>query len=210
MAKILIHGSGHKAASWNETISHMENSDDILCPNLVSILEGKEASYVNLYSSFIEYCSKIDGPVHLCGISLGGILALNYALDFPEKTKTLILIGTPYKIPKAAFAFQNMIFRFLPESVFENMAFNKKDTFALGNSMKSLDFSSRVQNIKCPTLIICGKKDNANMKSAYYLAQNIKNAELKIIENVGHVVNEEAPEVLAKILDEYYCLYSYA
>ena len=208
MKKILIHGSGHKAASWNETISHMENSDDILCPNLVSILEGKEASYVNLYSSFIEYCSKIDGPVHLCGISLGGILALNYALDFPEKTKTLILIGTPYKVPKAAFAFQNMIFRFLPKSVFENMAFDKKDTFALGNSMKSLDFSSRVQNIKCPTLIICGKKDNANMKSAYYLAQNIKNAELKIIENVGHVVNEEAPEVLAKILDEYYCLYS--
>ena len=208
MAKILIHGSGHKAASWNETISHMENSDDILYPNLVSILEGKEASYVNLYSSFTEYCDKIDGPVHLCGISLGGILALNYALDFPEKTKTLILIGTPYKIPKAAFAFQNMIFRFLPESVFENMAFNKKDTFALGNSMKSLDFSSRVQNIKCPTLIICGKKDNANMKSAYYLAQNIKNAELKIIENVGHVVNEEAPEVLAKILGEYYCLYS--
>lgn len=207
MAKILIHGSGHKATSWNEMISYMENNSDILCPNLVSILEGKEANYTNLYSSFIEYCGKIDGPVHLCGISLGGILALNYALDFPEKTKTLILIGTPYKVPKAAFAFQNMIFRFLPKSVFENMAFDKKDTFALGNSMKSLDFSGRVQNIKCPTLIICGKKDNANMKSAYYLAQNIKNAELKIIENVGHVINEEAPETLAKILDDYYKSY---
>lgn len=207
MAKILIHGSGHKAESWNETISHMENNDDILCPNLVSILEGKEASYVNLYSSFIEYCGKIDGPVHLCGISLGGILALNYTLDFPEKMKTLVLIGTPYKVPKAAFALQNMIFRFLPKSVFENMAFDKKDTFALGNSMKSLDFSSGVQNIKCPALIICGKKDNANMKSAYYLAQNIKNAELKIIENAGHVVNEDAPEALAKILDDYYRAY---
>ena len=208
MAKILIHGSGHKATSWNEMISHMENNSDILCPNLVSVLKGKEASYVNLYSSFTEYCGKIDGQIHLCGISLGGILALNYTLDFPEKTKTLILIGTPYKVPKAAFAFQNMLFRFLPKSVFENMAFDKKDTFALENSMKSLDFSDRVENIKCPTLIICGKKDNANMKSAYYLAQNIKNAELKIIENVGHVVNEEAPEALAKILDEYYCLYS--
>lgn len=208
MAKILIHGSGHKATSWNEMISHMENNSDILCPNLVSVLKGKEANYVNLYSSFTEYCGKIDGQIHLCGISLGGILALNYTLDFPEKTKTLILIGTPYKVPKAAFAFQNMLFRFLPKSVFENMAFDKKDTFALGNSMKSLDFSDRVENIKCPTLIICGKKDNANMKSAYYLAQNIKNAELKIIENVGHVINEEAPETLAKILDEYYCLYS--
>lgn len=207
MAKILIHGSGHKATSWNEMISHMENNSDILCPNLVSVLKGKEASYVNLYSSFTEYCGKIDGQIHLCGISLGGILALNYTLDFPEKTKTLILIGTPYKVPKAAFAFQNMLFRFLPKSVFENMAFDKKDTFALGNSMKNLDFSSRVQNIKCPTLIICGKKDDANMKSAYYLAQNIKNAELKIIENVGHVINEEAPETLAKILDDYYKSY---
>lgn len=208
MKKILIHGSGHKASSWEKTVAHMENRCDILCPELCSLLNGKTASYANLYDSFVRYCNAIDGPVHLCGISLGGILALNYALDFPEKTKTLILIGTPYKVPKAAFAFQNMIFRFLPKSVFENMAFDKKDTFALGNSMKSLDFSSRVQNIKCPTLIICGKKDNANIKSAYYLAQNIKNAELKIIENVGHVVNEEAPETLAKILDEYYCLYS--
>ena len=207
MKKIMIHGSGQKATSWNATISYMKNSDNILCPELSSLLKGKEANYANLYSSFTEYCNKIDGSVHLCGISLGGILALNYALDFPEKVKTLILIGTPYKIPKLAFAFQNMIFRFLPESVFENMAFNKKDTFILGNSMKNLDFSSRVQNIKCPVLIICGKKDNANMKLAYFLSQNMKNAELKIIENAGHVVNEEASEALAKILDEYYRLH---
>ena len=208
MVKILIHGSGQKATSWTKTVSYMKNNDDILCPELSLLLNGKEASYANLYSSFIEYCGKIDGPVHVCGISLGGILALNYALDFPEKVKTLILIGTPYKVPKAAFAFQNMIFRFLPESVFENMAFNKKDTFILGNSMKNLDFSGKVQNIKCPALIICGKKDNANMKSACFLEQNMKNAELKIIENAGHVVNEESPEALAKILDDYYSSYS--
>ena len=42
------------------------------------------------------------------------------------------------------------------------------------------------------------------MKSALYLSQNIKNAELQVIENTGHVVNEENPEGLAKILDAYY------
>lgn len=204
MKKILIHGSGHKAASWNETISFMKNNKDILCPNLFSILKGKETNYTNLYSSFIEYCSKIDGQIHLCGISLGGILALNYALDFPEKVKTLVLIGTPHKIPKAAFGFQNMIFRFLPKSVFKDMAFDKKDTFVLGNSMTKLDFSNRLHNIQCPTLIICGERDKANMKSAYFLSQHIKNAALKIIENTGHVVNEENPKALAKVLDEYY------
>ncbi len=202
--KIFVHGSGHKATSWNQTISYMTNREDIVCPNLSSILAGKEASYENLYSSFVNYCNEVDGQIHLCGLSLGGILALNFALDFPQKVKTLALIGTPYKVPKAAFGFQNIIFRFLPKSIFETMAFDKKNTFALGNTMKNLDFSDRVKNIKCPTLILCGKKDSANIKSAYFLSQNIKNSELKVIENTGHVVNEESPEILAKILTEYY------
>ncbi|MDE5718514.1 MAG: alpha/beta hydrolase, partial [Lachnospiraceae bacterium] len=147
---------------------------------------------------------EIDGQIHLCGLSLGGILTLNFALDFPQKAKSLVLIGTPHKVPKAAFGFQNIIFRFLPKSIFATMAFDKKDTFALGNTMKNLDFSDRVKNIKCPTLILCGKKDSANMKSAYYLSQNVKSAELKVIEDTGHVVNEENPKVLAEILNEYY------
>ena len=205
-AKIFVHGSGHKAASWEKTISYITDSEDIVCPNLSSILEGKEASYENLYSSFVKYCSEMDGQIHLCGLSLGGILALNFALDFPQKVKTLVLIGTPYKVPKAAFGFQNVIFRFLPNSVFETMAFDKKDTFALGNTMKNLDFSDKVKNVKCPTLILCGEKDRANLKSAVFLSQNIRNAELKIIENTGHVVNEENPKALADILTEYYSM----
>lgn len=204
--KIFVHGSGHKATSWEKTISYMTDNEDIVCPNLSSILEGKEASYENLYSSFVKYCNEFDGQIHLCGLSLGGILALNFALDFPQKVKTLVLIGTPYKVPKVAFSFQNIIFRFLPKSIFETMAFDKKGTFALGSSMKDLDFTSRVNNMKCPVLIICGKKDSANIKSAYYLSKNIKSAELKIIENTGHVVNEETPKTLAKILTEYYLL----
>lgn len=43
--KIFVHGSGHKATSWEKTISYMTNNEDIVCPNLSSILEGKEASY---------------------------------------------------------------------------------------------------------------------------------------------------------------------
>lgn len=202
--KIFVHGSGHKATSWEKTISYMTNNEDIVCPNLSSILEGKEASYENLYSSFVKYCNEFDGQIHLCGLSLGGILALNFALDFPQKVKTLVLIGTPYKVPKVAFSFQNIIFRFLPKSIFETMEFDKKNTFALGDTMKNLDFSDRVKNIKCPTLILCGKKDSANMKSADYLSQSIRSAELKIIENTGHVVNEENPKALADILNEYY------
>ena len=203
-AKIWLHGSGHKANSWDKTISYMPGDKDIVCPNLSSILKGKAATYENLYSAFAKYCNGFEGQIHLCGLSLGGILALNFALDFPQKLKTLVLIGTPYKVPKAAFGLQNVVFRFLPKSVFDTMAFDKKDTFALGNTMKNLDFSDAVKNIQCPTLILCGEKDGANMKSAHYLAQNIRGAKLKILENAGHVVNEDNPKALAEILSEYY------
>lgn len=202
--RIFVHGSGHKAASWDKTISHLTNQEDILCPELSSILQGKEASYENLYASFAKYCSQVQGQLHLCGLSLGGILALNYALDYPEKVKTLVLIGTPYQIPKAAFGFQNLIFKFLPKSAFESMAFDKNGTFALMNSLKNLDFSGRAGKMTCPVLILCGQKDSANRKSADFFLQNMKNASLKIIENAGHVVNEENPKALAEILDEFY------
>ena len=51
MKKVLIHGSGHKAISWNKTIKYI-NYDNVLCPELSLILGGKEASYDNLYASF--------------------------------------------------------------------------------------------------------------------------------------------------------------
>lgn len=89
MQKILIHGSGHKADSWDKVIPYMNNDKDILCPNLSTILKGKEASYDNLYSSFVEYCNKTEEKIDLCGLSLGGILALNYA--FAEKMIVQIL-----------------------------------------------------------------------------------------------------------------------
>ena len=84
------------------------------------------------------------------------------------------------------------------------MAFNKKDTFILGNTMQELDFSNNVQVINCPTLIICGEKDKANMKSTHFSSENIKGSELRIIKETGHVVNEENPKELARILDDYY------
>ena len=205
---ILIHGSGHKVASWNETVSRLDCRKDVLCPELSSLLMGKEASYPNLRAAFGAYCAQAGGPVHLCGLSLGGILAMNYAIDFPEQVKTLVLIGAPHKVPKVTFGLQTMVFRFLPKSVFETMAFDKKNTFALGSSMKNLDFSGRVQKIRCPTLILCGEKDRANIQSARFLSQNIRGAQLQLIAQTGHVVNEENPSALAERLNEFYSLYS--
>ena len=201
---ILLHGSGHGPESWESTAALLPSDWETLRPGLSAILGGQEASFENLRGAFANYCAGLEGPLHLCGLSLGGILALDYALAHPERVKSLVLIGTPHRVPKAAFAIQNLVFRLLPESAFRGMAFGKRDTFALGRSMKNLDFTSRLDGAACPALVLCGAKDRANLASAEYLARHMKNARLKILPGMGHVVNEEAPEALAEILTEFY------
>ena len=201
------YGESHSDPRLRAQGGQLERDGFLLCPELSSLLLGKEASYPNLCAAFGAYCAQAGGPVHLCGLSLGGILALDYSLEHPEAVKTLVLIGTPHKVPKAAFALQNVVFRLLPQSTFASMAFDKKDTFALGNSMKDLDFSGRVKEVRCPALILCGEKDSTNLKSARFLAQHIRGAELQILANTGHVVNEENPIALAGQLNRFYSLH---
>ena len=201
---ILLHGSGHGPESWENTASLLPSDWETLRPGLSGILGGREVSFENLRGAFANYCAGLEGPLHLCGLSLGGILALDYALSHPERVKSLVLIGTPHRVPKAAFAIQNLVFRLLPESAFRGMAFGKRDTFALGRSMKNLNFSPRLDGAACPALVLCGAKDRANLASAEYLARHMKNARLKILPGTGHVVNEEAPEALAEILTDFY------
>ena len=201
---VLLHGSGQGPESWDAAAALLPPGWEVLRPGLSALLGGREASFDNLRDAFDSYCAGIEGPLHLCGLSLGGILALDYALRRPEKAKSLVLIGTPHRVPRAAFALQNLVFRLLPNSAFKGMAFDKRNTFALGRSMKSLDFTGRLGGVACPALVVCGAKDRANLASAEYLARHIQNAGLKILPGTGHVVNEERPEALAELLTEFY------
>ena len=126
---ILLHGSGHGPESWEETAALLPADWETLRPGLSAILGGREAGFENLRGAFANYCAGLEGPLHLCGLSLGGILALDYALAHPERVKSLVLIGTPHRVPKAAFAIQNLVFRLLPESAFRGMAFNKRTRY---------------------------------------------------------------------------------
>ncbi|MCL2593038.1 MAG: alpha/beta fold hydrolase [Defluviitaleaceae bacterium] len=205
MSYIFIHAIGQDSTNWNETISYMSKANEsVLCPNLFGLIEDKKATFENLYSAFVEYCKNISQPLNLCGLSLGGIIALNYTIDYPEKVKSLVLIGTQYKITKFLFTIQTVLFKISPKSVFEKMGLQKKDVLELAYSMKNLDFSDKLETILCSALVICGAKDNPNKKSAEHLAKNIKNAKIKIIENAGHMVNVENPKGLALELEAFY------
>lgn len=203
MKLILLHGLGQTSSSWYETKKVLNTSDEILCPNLYEWLYDKPVGYNTLYSELEKYCDKFDEPLNLCGLSLGGILAMQYCINHPDKVSSLILIGTQYIMPKNLLKMQNLVFRIMPYSTFEKMGFKKSDFIELCNSMVDLNFECDLNKIKCPTLVVCGDKDKANKKAAIGLRERIKNAELVIIEKSGHEINIENPTQLGVQLNRF-------
>ena len=200
MKYIFLHGLGQTPDGWNRVLGYRNTSTDSICPDLARLIHGREANYPDLYAAFSALCDTIEDDLTLCGLSLGGVLALNYTIDHPEKVKSLILIATPYKMPKQLLQLQNILFRFMPKSAFSQTGFQKADFIRLCRSMAELDFSRSLRKVTCPVLVLCGEHDRANQKAARMLAGLLKNAAFQQIPNAGHEVNTDAPERLAEIL----------
>lgn len=207
MINILVHGLGQDEKSWNEVKNQLNNNGiNVETPNLFSIVKNYKVNYDNMYKTFADYCNSFNEKINLVGLSLGGVLAIDYITEFPEKINSIILIGTPYKIPKTIFTIQNIIYKFMPKRIFEKIGCSKKDMISLLNSMKNLSIPDKAPHIKSNALIICGEeeKDNINMKSAKQLSKVIQNSKLKIIENAGHEVNIDNPIELANTIYDFW------
>ena len=205
MKNILIHGLGQNEVSWNKVEEELKNNNiKVETPSLYSMLKDITSDYDTLYKHFVNYCNGFDEKLNLCGLSLGGILALHYAKEFPDKVNSLILIGTPYKIPKFLFKVHGLIFKIMPRSTFEKIGCEKKDFISLVNSMSNLDIEINLDKVTCKTMILCGVKDNQNMESAKLLNKSITKSSFKIIDNSSHEANVDNPKELANTIYDFW------
>lgn len=205
MGNILIHGLGQNETSWNLVETELKNNNiNVEKPNLYSIIKNEKIDYTTMFQKFADYCNSFDDKLNLCGLSLGGILALDYTKKFPDKVNSIILIGTPYKIPKILFKIQGIIFHLMPKATFEKIGCSKEDFISLVNSMSNLDIASNLDRVRCRTLILCGAKDNQNMESAKLLNKNIKGSSFRTIDNSSHEVNIDNPKELSNIIYDFW------
>lgn len=200
---IFLHGLGQTAASWDQVLATL-SMQEAICPELFSLLNGQEVTYHNLFRQFERSCNEYDGKVNICGISLGAVLALHYALEHMQRVRSLVLIAPQYKMPKGMLSIQNIVFHLMPEAAFREMGLSKMDTIALTGSMIRLDFREQIGGLLCPTLILCGGRDRANKKAAIGMQREMLNARLSLIEQAGHEVNVEAPEELADLIEKFW------
>ena len=199
MKIVILHGLGQTAKDWNEVTRQLSVSD-IDCPELFS--DTNDISYLRILTDLERQYADGTEPLCICGLSLGAILALDFAIRHEDKVCSLILIGAQYKVPRFLIDFQNLLFRCMPNRSFANMGLSKKNVIKLSHSMRTLDFTSQLTAITCPAAIVCGEKDSANLKASRELAELLPQAKLHIIPGAGHEANKTAPQDIAAILNE--------
>lgn len=205
MKNIFIHGLGQSSKAWDTVKNELETKGiSSIVPDLFELAKGKELDYTTVYQTFNKLCESYQDKLNLCGLSLGGLVALNYAIQYPKKINSLVLIGTPFEIPKGLLKFQNIVFRFMPKAAFQNMGVSKKDFIRLSKSMVELNFMKSAAMLDCPALILCGANDKANMESAKRFHEAMKNSKLVIVEDSGHEVNKDNPNELVSVLQDFW------
>ena len=176
---------------------------------------------------------------HICGVSMGGMIAQEFALRYPERVNCLILGcttcgGSHTTVPdEEAMTYlfdMERLQRLTPEErAREGLPFLCSQAFIDSNpdiveqfiaksvedvtplhgfirqaeAIMTHDTCDRLPQIKAPTLVISGNADRlVPLENSRLIASKIPNAELVILENVGHGFFIEAAEEANKaILD---------
>ena len=96
---VVIHGGGGDARTWKYNIAELAEKYTVYAPDLPGYggsqpLDGDY--YIPELSDFVDKFARSLGleRFYIIGHSLGGGIALNYTLKFPQKIKKLVLVSS--------------------------------------------------------------------------------------------------------------------
>ncbi|OHD71127.1 MAG: hypothetical protein A2W19_03995 [Spirochaetes bacterium RBG_16_49_21] len=93
MELIFIHGAGNSGAAWHLQKRHFSGSRAITLPGHP---HGAPLESIDRYAAWLhDYIAENDfGAPVLAGQSMGGGIALSYALNYPDGLSGLVLVAT--------------------------------------------------------------------------------------------------------------------
>ena len=215
---VMIHGGAGNAGSWLNNINMLADSYTLYVPDLPGFGESQLLDRDHDIPAFTEFVEDFTDNLglekfNLIGHSIGGGVALNYALRFPGKVKKLVLVSSLCMGREIAFWIRLMSVpaqalgsaivallkttKWLIDTLMIPVKFVMPISRAnvnLGSNIttfkeQTLVLSSQLSGLTVPTLLVWGAKDKiVPVKQAYAAAQVIPDCQLEIFENHGHNV----------------------
>jgi len=212
MKLVMVHGAGASSLSFYYQLRHFRNSKAIDLPGHPT---GKPCNSIDRYVDWVRgfNTARRYKDVVLCGHSMGGAIALQYALRYPDELKAIILIGTG-----AVMKVDAKYIMECEEAVDDNSEWLEshkemyKDveddinqvlirrTMEIGpqvelNDLRAwdeFDVMDKVHQVRLPTHVMCGADDPSTpVRFTEYLAENIPGAQHEIIDGGRHYVQLE-------------------
>jgi 3-oxoadipate enol-lactonase len=240
-AVLLLHGLGATGASWILQVPALTKAGfRSIAPDAPgfgdSPYDGRGWSIPRAAAQMADLLEELHtGPVHVVGLSMGGVIAQQFAHDFPHLTRRLVLVSTfsvlrpdnfggwSYFLRRAftvlvlglraqAQVVAERIFPAPDQGPLREMlvaTITSADVRAYRRAMISLGtFDSRkwLKEIKVPTLVITGADDTTVAPSRQMLlAKGIAGAKQVVIPKAGHAVSIDKPEKFNQALLEFLC-----
>ena len=221
-AVILLHGSGSNSAMWMADANILSGCYHVFAIDIVGEC-GKSAETRlpfknNRYSDWLlEIINQLNiSKAAVISNSLGGWIALDFAIKYPERISKLVLIATA-GITNIRL---KTVFWIMVTSLSGQKGFDKLNKMVYGDleiDQQSLAFANLVrqhyvprtdalpvfsdeqlQQIKCPVLFIGGENDcfYISEKTAKRIERNIRYAKSMVIKNSGHVVVNQTNNII--------------
>ena len=236
---LLLHGLGANCDSWQlQTPTLIEAGFRILIPDVPgfgkSTYPGGRSNIAKLTEFIVHLLDNLSiKETSLVGISMGGTLALQMALDRPFQIEKLVLVNTfarlnraglrqlPYYLqrlvllytvgmPAQARAVAQRLFSHPEQELLRKELISQilqADPSGYRSTLLALarfNVSDRLSEINRPTLVISGEADTTvPMENQLQLVSGIPNASHRIIPEAGHAVIVEKPEIFNQILLEF-------
>ncbi|HET6244320.1 MAG: alpha/beta fold hydrolase [Bacteroidetes bacterium] len=234
---VLIHTLGLNKSMWNEQIEFLSKDYQVVSYDIRG--HGSSGVSDGLYNIDLfvdDLIALMDHlkiqKVILCGISMGGYIAIRAVELFPERIQGLILCDTKSyadsnkeKIKRFEFI-KNVKAKgeeFFSDNILEGLLSiesndNHKDILIKtrenleSNSLlgicgtmlalaSRMDSSESLKNIKIPTLILAGEKDNDSPPvDSQYLNYFITGSQLHIIKHAFYLSNLENPNEFNRLI----------
>ena len=230
---IFLHGVGSDKSVWRPQLDHFRKTRRAVAFDYPGYGESEfveGASRDDYAASILAAMDVLDiGRAHVCGLSLGGVVAIAMHANAPERCASLIIADSFAIHPdgqaihdRSVAASQAMTMRELAEArtglllgsaatpelraeVIEAMAAIDPAAYRLGAAAVWLaDQRDRAAAIDVPTLILVGEEDGITPPALSEELQNIvPGSELIRIPVAGHLANAEQPQVFNKAIESF-------